>query len=187
MIRPFQLIALPVITLLAAMITLGGCAGDSGSGPRWAEAPDAGMAARDTFAWEGASGTPVTILDEHIRDSIRARLLAKGYVESSGEADFLVSHETIESEALDEGHPVRIGIGVGSWGGRVGGSVGTSVDVGEKAKMVNRLNITIRALDPRARRELWMGTTTALPEVPEPAAIERAVDGVMKHFPGRGA
>jgi len=177
-----RIVAIAVIVILAG--TAAGCAGDPASRPEWVVASDADIPAFDTFGWEGsADATPVTLIDNQIRDAIRARLLAKGYVETTDNADFLISHETIERDAIKKGNPVRIGIGVGSWGGNVGGSVGTSVDVGEKDQVVQQLQLLIRALDANAEREVWVGTSAVLPERPDEDAVRRAVVDLLTGFP----
>jgi len=175
-------IAVPALLLLAA-----GCATGTGDRPRWAEAPDSDLPSRETFTWEDRSGPPpVTLLSKQIRDAIRRELEGKGYRESAESPDFVVYHETIEREAVEEGRPLRIGIGIGSWGGRVGGSVGTSVDVGGEDRVLQEQRIAVRVLDSGEGGELWVGTTEALGERPEPAAIDRAVAALMAAFPGRG-
>jgi hypothetical protein len=179
---PIHIVAIAVIVILSS--TCAGCAGDPVSRPEWVAASDANIPAFDTFGWEGPADTaPVTLIDNQIRDAIRDRLLAKGYVETTDNADFLISHETIERDAIRKGNPVRIGIGVGSWGGNVGGSVGTSVDVGEKDQVVQQLQLLIRALDASAEREIWIGTSAVLPERPDADAIQRAVVDLLAGFP----
>jgi len=175
------------IAIAVSLVTLiFGCAGSPDAKPRWVEAPGVDIPAYTTFSWMSRSDeSPVTILDNQIRDAIRTQLTAKGYVESSDEPDFLVDHETLEQDAIEQGNPVRIGIGVGSWGGNVGGSVGTSVDVGDKDKMVHQLRISIRALDPGDRREVWAGTTAPMAERPDASTVTRTVAGVMSAFPER--
>lgn len=183
----FSNLRIAAITLLLAAIA--GCAGSSTeSKPRWVEAPDADIPAYSTFGWADRSGEPpVTILDNQIRNAIRARLLTKGYVESSETPDFLVGHETFEHDTVQQGSPVRIGIGVGSWGRNVGGSVGTSVDVGDKDKVVQELRVTIRALDPDDSREVWIGTTAPMSAQPDEATVSKTVGDVMKEFPEKGS
>jgi hypothetical protein len=166
-------------------ILLLGCASGPDSKPVWVSASDADFSAFDSFGWAGPEREPATILDSQIRDAIRTQLLAKGYTEAAGEPDLLIRHETIEKDALKQGNPVRIGIGVGSWGGNVGGSVGTSVDVGEKDQLVQQLQIAIHALDPGEDREVWAGNTAALPERPDSAAVNRAVSSLLEGFPGK--
>jgi hypothetical protein len=179
-------VVLTLVTLLLAGLT--GCAGDPGDKPVWVSASDVDIPALETFGWEGpADAAPVTILDNQIRDALRAQLEAKGYSETIEDPDFLISHETIEHDALKKGNPVRIGVGVGSWGGNVGGSVGTSVDVGEKDKMVQQLKLQVHAVDPDRGREIWAGTSAVLPERPDSAAVNRAVVDLMVGFPTKAA
>lgn len=168
------------------LLAIFGCAGSSAPKPRWVEAPDSNIPAYETFGWLDRSGAPpVTILDNQIRDAIRAELLDKGYTETSETADFVVGHETFEAAAVQQGNPVRIGIGVGSWGGSGGGSVGTSMDVGDKEKVVQQLTVTIRAVDADDDREVWIGTTSPMSDRPDTPTVTKAVGGVMKGFPGR--
>lgn len=175
-----------VVTVLALLICAFGCAGGAKPKPQWAEAADVDIPAYTTFGWDdGARGPPVAILDSQVRTSVRAELLKKGYVEALDAPEVLVSHETIEQEVVQDPNPVRIGIGVGSWGGNVGGSVGTSVGVGGKEGVRQENRVTIRVVDPRLNREVWIGTTTTLDERPEADAVGRAVAGVMKGFPAK--
>ena len=113
-------------------------------------------------------------------------MTAKGYQETSSDPDFLVAHETLERDAIKQGNPVRIGIGVGSWGGNVGGSVGTSVDVGEKDKLVHELRIALRMLDASGEREIWTGTSGSMPERPVAEAVSGAVAELLEAFPAGG-
>jgi hypothetical protein len=168
----------------AVLLTAFGCAG-SESKPVWVEASDSNLPASTTFGWENGDAEPIAIVDRNIRTAIRAQLLARGYEESTENPDFLMDYETLEKDAIERGNPVRIGIGVGSYGGNVGGRVGTSVDVGEKDKVVQQLRISIHALDPERDREIWAGTTTALPERPDAPAVERAIAELMVGFPAR--
>lgn len=168
------------------LLSVLGCASDPGAKPQWATSDEIDVAGLDTFGWADRGGKPpVTILDNEIRDAIRAQLTEKGYVESAESPDFLVSHETVEREAVEQGNPVRIGIGIGTWGGNVGGSVGTSVDVGEGDRVRQQLRIAVRALEAEDRREAWVGITAPLEPQPEAPAIDEAVAELMKEFPDR--
>lgn len=168
------------------LLTVLGCAGTPDSKPVWAEASDVDITAFTTFSWASNADTPpAALLDRKIRDAIRSQLVLKGYRESIGTPDILVDHETIERDAVEQGNPVRIGIGVGSWGGNVGGSVGTSVDVGDKDRVVQQLRVNIRVVAPSEDREVWNGTTSPMEERPGADAVERAVVALMEEFPGR--
>lgn len=176
---------LPLAAMAALSLTLIGCAGAE-SRPQWTQAPDIELAGHATFDWADRDGKPpVTILDNRIRTALRNELTAKGYVEAQDDPDFLISHETVERESARSGSPVRIGIGVGTRSGNVGGSVGTSVDVGEGSGPRQQLRVTVRALEPADRREAWVGETAALDPQPEERALERAIGSLMKGFPER--
>lgn len=170
----------------AILLTLLGCASGSNEKPVWVAASDVDFTVLETFGWEN-SATPGTIIDTEIRSAIGKELTAKGYQEVAANPDFLVTHETLERDAIKQGNPVRIGIGVGSWGGNVGGSVGTSVDVGEKDKMVHELRIAIHMLDAAGEREIWTGTSGAMPERPVAEAVNAAVSELLEAFPDEAA
>lgn len=162
-----------------------GCAAP-GPKPEWVEVPDADIAGQTTFGWEGGpSEQPRSILDTRIRDALRNELLGKGYAESAEAPDLVLDWDVVAHEELKGASPVSIGIGIGSWGSNVGGSVGASVPVGggEDARVTNR--ITIRAISSKDNREVWMGTTTAIGEAPDASEVEAAVAGVIKGFPAR--
>jgi hypothetical protein len=176
---------LPLAAMAALLLALIGCAGAE-SKPQWTQAPDNKLAGHATFYWADRGGKPpVTILDNRIRSVLRNELTAKGYVEAEDDPDFLVSHETLERESARNGSPVRIGIGVGTRSGNVGGSVGTSVDVGDGSGPRQQLRVAVRALEPTDRREAWVGETAALAPQPEERALQRALGELMNGFPER--
>jgi len=178
--------SLRALTISVVLLSTLGCAGGGQPKPQWTSAVDVDIPAYSTFGWaDGTRGPPVSIIDNQIRNAVRAELLKKGYVEAADAPDFLVDHETIEQETVQKPNPVTIGIGVGSWGGNVGGSVGTSVDVGGKEGVRQENRIAIRVTDPELDREVWAGTTTTLEERPDTNAVDRAVAGVLQGFPGK--
>lgn len=173
-----------MMAVVALLATLNGCASTKESKPQWVQASDVDISAYSTFEWaEGFREPPESIIDNQIRDALHTELIRKGYVETSDAPDFLVSYEAVEEDAVERRNPVSIGIGMGTWGGNVGGSVGTSVDVGEGDRVRHQQRITIRALDPESKREVWIGVTAPLVEQPDAASVNRAVVGVMKGFP----
>ena len=181
-----------MIPLLRTLLTLPllllfvGCTGGAQPKPDWHSVPDVNIPAYSTFGWsDPARAAPVAILDTQVRDALRAELLKKGYTESTDAPDFLVNYETMEFESAKQSNPVRIGIGVGSWGGNVGGSVGTSTDVGGGTKVLQQNRVVIRALDQDGGREIWIGTTTTFEEHPDTRIVDKAIAGVMQGFPGR--
>jgi len=178
---------------IVLLVVLLGCAGGSTSKPESAVAPGADFAAYQTFGWQSASGGPIhsepppSIRDAGIYQAIRTQLIEKGYRETEGEPDFRISYETESYTTERQSSPVRIGVGVGSWGGNVGGGVGTSVPVGSQGVVATReTRLTIRAVDPNTNRELWIGTTTGdLGQGLDSGVVEKAVASTMKEFPSR--
>ena len=76
---------------------------------------------------------------------------------------------------------------MGSWGGNVGGGVSTSVPVGsERVTTTAETRITIRAVDVKSNREVWLGSTTQdVQEGGDASVLEKAVAGLMDEFPAR--
>jgi len=168
---------------LAALLL--GC-GSSRPKPEWVAVPDADIAGHATFGWEGgASEQPRSILDSRIRDALRNELLDKGYAESAEAPELVIDWNVVEHQDPEGSSPVSIGIGIGSWGSHVGGSVGASVPVGkpEAGRVTNR--ITIRAIDSKDNREVWMGTTSTIGEAPDAAQIRSAISDLMQGFPAK--
>ena len=187
---------LPSLSALAGVLLclLLGCA----SGGAWqtesTAAPGADLAAYATFGWlpaggagEGATEPPLSISAANVQDAIRAQLVEKGYREVAEDPDFRVGFETTAHVQEKASHPVRIGVGVGSWGGPVGVGVGTSVPVGpEGVETTRETQLTIRAVDPKTDREVWVGTATGSSEQGLDAAVaEQAVAGTLAGFPAR--
>jgi hypothetical protein len=172
--------------IVSLLFLMSGCSGSSQPKPDWGAAPGVDIPAFTTFGWVSEiSGSPNTILETQISNALRSEFLKKGYVETSDAPDFLVRYETVELESTKQSNPVSIGIGVGSWGSNVGGSVGTSVGVGGKEKVLYQNRLTVRALDPETSQEVWIGITTTFEQRPNVAEIDRVVAGVMKGFPDK--
>jgi len=175
------------------LFVLLGCA--SGGSPKRESvtAPGADIAAYETFGWQpasespGASQPPLSILDASIHDAIRAQLIQKGYREVADAPEFRISFETAAYIKEKVSNPVRIGVGVGSWGGNVGGGVSTSVPVGSEGVVSEQeTRLTIRAVDEKSNREVWVGSTAGeIREGSGAAAIEKAVAGTMEKFPAK--
>ena len=70
---------------------------------------------------DGQRCTPAAPRQEHPRRD-RNRDAAQGLHRVAGNPDLRIAYETAKAEKV-ENNPVRVGIGVGSWGGNVGGSV----------------------------------------------------------------
>jgi hypothetical protein len=172
--------------MLALLLSLLSC---TSSGPKTdsTTAPGADIPGYKTFGWSSATAqAPTTILESNIHDAIRAQLLAKGYVEADDAPDFRVAFDVSSYETTKRSSPVRIGVGVGTWGGNVGGSVGTSVPVGGSGGESTTNRLTIRAVDAKSTKEVWVGTTTSdIKQGLDRSAVNQAVAATMKSFPRR--
>lgn len=155
-------------------------------------APDADVGAYTSFGWlparagaGGADEAPVSIADANLRSAIRTQLVEKGYREVEANPDFRIGFETATRLKEKVSPPVRIGVGTGWWGGHVGGSVDASVPVGsEDVKTVGETQITIRAVDPKTNREVWLGTTRGeAKEGADASVVENAVADLLDGFP----
>ena len=179
------------LAALATTIVLVGCA----TPPPAAETmrdPQANFAAYETFGWAtGATvdGTdaPLKLLDGNIRSAIAAELQRRGYTEAPAGTtpDLRVTYETASAQKI-ENNPVRVGIGVGSWGGNVGGSVGVG---SSSVRSYRDGTLVIHAIDAGRNAEVWQGrvSTRITKGSVEPAAVSAAVSSAMRDFPARSA
>jgi hypothetical protein len=177
------------------LLVLLGCASGGWKSESTA-APDADVAAYETFGWlpaqaapgaEGGGEAPASIVDQNLRSAIRTQLVEKGYREVEASPEFRVGVETTTRLKEKTSPPVTVGIGTGWWGGYVGTSVGASVPVGGgDVKTVGETQITIRAVDPKGNRELWLGTTTGeVKEGADASVVQEAVADLLDDFPAR--
>lgn len=182
--RPLRIAALAAMLALLAV----GCA-SAPPEPESMRAADVDFSAFRTFGWapsQGAGGSeqPLQLLDQNLRKSIAEELGRRGYV-PAGDAtpELLIAYRTASKEQV-ESSPVRIGIGVGSWGGSGGASVGAS---SSSLRNYREGTLVIHAVDAARNLEVWQGrisgklTDGSL----EPAAIQRAVAAAMRDFPSR--
>jgi Domain of unknown function (DUF4136) len=176
-----------VLAGMLAMLAVG-CA-TAPPEPESMRAPDVDFSAFRTFGWaasESAAGTepPLQLLDQNLRRSISEELARRGYVPAGGATpDLLIAYRTASKEQV-ESSPVRIGIGVGSWGGNGGGSVGLS---SSSLRNYREGTLVIHAIDAARNAEVWQGRISGkLTEGSlEPAAIKQAVATAMRDFPSR--
>ena len=141
-----------------------------------------------TFGWEAqsadASAQPLSILDSNVRAAITSELKGKGYEEAAAGTtpDLLINLETARAEKV-KSSPFRIGIGVGSVGGNAGGSIGASTS---GVKNVNEGTLTVRAIDPARKAEVWTGSVSR--ELGkgnvDSALVQGAVAELLRDFPG---
>ena len=176
----------PGLALLAALL-LGGCA-SAPPQPESMRDPSANWASYVTYGWApspGVNGTdqPLLMLDQNIRRAIAAELQRRGYVEDADSPDLRIAYETASAEKV-ESNPVRVGIGVGSWGGNFGGSV----NVGSPSvRNYREGTLVIHAIDTARNAEVWQGRISSHMSKgsTEAAAIASAVATAMQDFPAR--
>lgn len=180
-------IGLRTVGLMAAASVLFACAG---AGPRHDSQRDPGvdLAAYRSFAWqpaltEGMGDQPLRLLDARIRDAIRTELTGRGYVEDEADPQLLVTYDTAVKDKV-KSSPFRIGIGMGSFGSNIGGSVNVGTP---SVKNYQEGVLTIHVIDAAAKREVWAGTVSG--EVNrsslDAAAVARAVAIALQDFPRR--
>jgi hypothetical protein len=111
-------------------------------------------------------------------------VVRRGYMPAGDAApELLIAYRTATKEQV-ESSPMRIGIGVGSWGGSGGGSIGVS---SASLRNYREGTLVIHAIDAARNAEIWQGRISGkLTEGSlEPAAIRQAVATAMRDFPSR--
>jgi hypothetical protein len=147
--------------------------------------PKADFSSYRTYGWTSPNvagdDQPLMLLDQNIRSAISAELERRGYVFSADQPDIRIAYETASAEKL-ESNPGRVGIGVGGWGGNVGGSVGVG---SPSLRNYREGTLVIHAIDPQRNAEVWQGRISArlTKGSTEPAAIRSAVATAMRDFP----
>jgi hypothetical protein len=152
--------------------------------------PNVNFSNFQTFGWT-AGGTadttdaPVQLLDTNIRNAITGVMQRKGYVLAPAGAtpDLRIVYEAAKSEKI-ENNPVRIGVGVGSWGGSSGGSVSMG---SPSVRNFTEGTLVVHAIDTSRNAEVWQGRVSGKVTKGslEPAAINQAVGMAMADFPAR--
>jgi len=143
-----------------------------------------------TFGWTtgdtvDAGDAPLKLLDANIRAAIVDVMKRKGYAEAPAGTtpDLRIAYETASADKI-ENNPVRIGIGVGSWSGNVGGSV----NVGSPSiRNFTEGTLVVHAIDTARNAEVWQGRVSGKMTKGslEPAAVNQAVAQAMADFPVR--
>lgn len=180
--------AFACLALCAAML-VGACA-STPEQPRTMRDPAADFGAYRTFGWYRPPGDedaakPRSIADSYIRKAIASELTGKGYVEAAaGETpDFSIAYDTARDEKL-KSNPVRIGVGVGSFGRHMGGSVGAS---SPGVRNVKEGSLVVHAIDQARDVEVWRGSIArelGKGGVTAPA-VQAAVSELLREFPAR--
>jgi hypothetical protein len=180
-----------VLALGGSSALLAGCASQP-EPPQSMRDPQANFSAYETFGWtsgapEGADA-PLKLLDNNLRTAIAAELQRRGYVEAPAGAtpDLKITYDAASSDKI-KNNPVRVGIGVGGWGGgNVGGSVGVS---SPSVQSYKEGTLVVHAVDTARNAEVWQGRVSGklTQGSLEPEAINRAVAAAMQDFPARSA
>ncbi len=181
------LVATAGLALAAAVLP--GCASPPAQ-PESMRDPKADFSAYRTFGWTSGSGVdagdqPLRLLDGNIRSAVTAEMTRRGYAEAAAGAtpDLRIAYETASADKI-ENNPVRVGIGIGSWGGNAGGSV----NVGSPSvRNFKEGTLVVHAVDSARNAEVWQGRVSGrMTEGSlEPAAIAKAVAAAMQDFPAR--
>ncbi len=186
--KRLRLTSLAAMSLALAAITLiGGCTSTAPQ-PTSMQDAQADFSAYKTFGWEpDTSGQPLSLLDQNIRAAIAKEMKGKGYEEAAAGTtpDLLLSYEAARAEKV-KSNPIRIGVGVGSYGGSSGGGVGVS---SSGVKNVSEGTLVVHAVDPARKAEVWQGRASR--ELGkgnvEPAVIQSTVAGMLHDLPARSA
>jgi hypothetical protein len=174
---------------LLAVTLVAGCASPPPR-PETMRDPGANFAAYRTFGWTAGGTTeateaPVRLLDANLRAAISDVMKRKGYVEAPAGTtpDLRLAFETASAEKI-ENNPVRVGVGVGSWGGNFGGSVNMG---SPSIRNYKEGTLVIHAIDNARNAEVWQGRVSGKVTKGslEPAAINQAVMTAMADFPVR--
>jgi hypothetical protein len=186
--RPGPLLAL--LGLAALSVLAGGCASSPPSQPESMRDPQADFSAYHTYGFHAdqsvdGADEPLKLLDSNIRAAIANELQKRGYAAAPAGTtpDLRIAYETASADKI-ENNPVRVGIGIGSWGSNVGGSVNLG---SPSIRNYKEGTLVVHAIDSARNAEVWQGrvskkiTKGSL----EPAAIAAAVATAMQSFPAR--
>lgn len=173
------------LVLAAVLAVTAGCA--TTPKPESQIAPDANLPGYSSFGWKpaeaDAADEPLRILDTHIRNAITTELTGRGYVAAATSPELLVTYEFVAVDKL-KSSPFRIGIGMGSFGSSVGGSV----NVGSPSVQNYREGqLVIHVLNAAQNRELWFGSIVGNADRGEVNAesVAASVALAMQSFPAR--
>lgn len=178
--------------LLAGVLALSLAASCASSppAPESMRDPTADFTGYRTYGWIPPGGVgevegPLLLLDRNIRTAIAAEMTRRGYVEDQTNPNLRIAYETASADKI-ESNPVRVGVGVGSWGGSFGGSV----NVGSPSvRNYREGTLVIHVIDAGRNAEVWQGSISGrlTKGSTEPSAIATAVSTAMRDFPARTA
>jgi hypothetical protein len=169
-----------------SLVLLAACAATPPPQPVSMRDPGANFGNYKTFGWyQGSSSAdqPVRLLDQNIRAAITDEMQRRGYTLTDTNPDLRLAYETSSQDKI-ENNPVRVGVGVGSWGGNFGGSVSMG---SPSIRNYKEGSLLIHAIDGARNSEVWQGgiSSRLTHGSLEAAAIRQAVGTAMRDFPRR--
>jgi hypothetical protein len=172
------------LVILAGLLA-GACA-SAPPEPASVRDPEANWAGFATYGWTPApAGTdqPLSMLDQGIRRAIAAEMQRRGYTESATDPDLQIAYQVAAQDKV-ESSPVRIGVGIGSWGGSSGGSVGVG---SSGTRSYREGTLVIHAVDTERNAEVWQGSIAGRldKDRTDTALVTSAVQAAMRDFPAR--
>jgi Domain of unknown function (DUF4136) len=177
-----------LLSAIALTLSLAACTSTAPAKPESRIDPSANIPAAKTFGWQPANSNLVSTnvtqrkFDENIHQAINTDLNRKGYVEAA-DPDLLLAYE-ISAYEKTKSSPLSVGIGMGSWGGNVGGSVG--VGTGGRSRTVQQSRLTVRVVDRKTDKEVYLGTMTgSIAPGSSSNDISGVVSQALKDFPPR--
>jgi hypothetical protein len=187
---PFAADGLQRLSIVAALLLLAACTTTSAPQPESMRDPQVDFGAFRTYGWQPApqvdgKDAPVALLDQNIRAAIATELNKRGYVEAANDPDLQIAYETASADKI-ENNPVRVGVGVGSWGGSMGGSIGVGTP---SISNYREGTLVVHAIERARNAEVWQGRISGKLSKGsiEAAAVQRAVALAMRDFPARTA
>lgn len=176
------------VVVLSLLATLAACTMTPAPRHYSQAAPGVDFSRFSTFSLAAAgdaAGTeaPMPMLDVNIRNAVIAEMTRRGYREDDAAPDLRIYYETAAKDMV-RSSPVRLGIGMGSWGGNVGGSVGVS---SASVQSYQEGQLIIHVADAAANQEIWSGTVSGKVDRGslDADSIARAVALAMEGFPAR--
>jgi hypothetical protein len=185
----FSRLVRAVVVATAVVGLVAGCASPPPK-PETMRDPSVNFTNFKTFGWTAggtvdAGDAPLKLLDANVRSAIVYVMKRKGYVEAPAGTtpDLRMAYETASADKI-ESNPVRVGIGVGSWGGNMGGSVSMG---SPSVRNYTEGTLVVHAIDTARNAEVWQGRVSGKVTKGslEPSAINQAVAQAMADFPVR--
>jgi hypothetical protein len=123
------------------------------------------------------------LLDQNIRTAIAGEMRRLGYTQDDASPDLRIAYETASATKIEDS-PVRVGVGMGSWGGSFGSSVNVS---SASLRNYQEGTLVIHAIDVARNAEVWQGRISGRLTKGnlESAAVTAAVQAAMRDFPAR--